>query len=220
VYVYGTYPDLEGLFQEQAVDNDAKRREATLQRIQQLVHERVVYSPIWQLGFINGVGPRVQESGLGLIGGHAYSAPLRGRDAEVALVGDARASGANGAPRAEPWAAADKNEEPAKSVRRARSPASADRSGSSVRTLRAATVEDTSTPVTYQAKARRVAGVFPQMLAIEEAPGGDHRLLGAGGRARRAGLCTMRASVAMARCAPRRPSDQHRSTSSPIEAPR
>jgi len=66
--------------------------------------------------------------------------------------------------RAEPWAAADKNEEPAKSVRRARSPASADRSGSSVRTLRAATVEDTSTPVTYQAKARRVAGVFRRCL--------------------------------------------------------
>ena len=75
VYVYGTYPDIEGLFQEQAVDTDAKRREATLQRIQQIVHERVVYAPIWQLGFINGVGPRVQESGLGLIGGHAYSAP-------------------------------------------------------------------------------------------------------------------------------------------------
>jgi peptide/nickel transport system substrate-binding protein len=74
-YVYGTYPDIEGLFQEQAVDNEARRREATLQRIQQLVHERVVYAPIWQLGFINGVGPRVQESGLGLIGGHAYSAP-------------------------------------------------------------------------------------------------------------------------------------------------
>ena len=75
VYVYGTYPDIEGLFQEQAVDTDAKRREATLQRIQQIVHERVVYAAIWQLGFINGVGPRVQESGLGLIGGHAYSAP-------------------------------------------------------------------------------------------------------------------------------------------------
>ena len=25
--------------------------------------------------FLNGVGPRVQESGLGLISGHAYSAP-------------------------------------------------------------------------------------------------------------------------------------------------
>ena len=45
-------------------------------------------------------------------------------------------------------------------MRRARSQARADRSGSSVRNLRAATVEDTSTPVTYQAKARRVAGAF------------------------------------------------------------
>ena len=29
-YVYGTYPDIDGLFQEQAVDSDRKRREATL----------------------------------------------------------------------------------------------------------------------------------------------------------------------------------------------
>jgi peptide/nickel transport system substrate-binding protein len=27
------------------------------------------------LGFLNGVGPRIEESGLGLITGHAYSAP-------------------------------------------------------------------------------------------------------------------------------------------------
>ena len=62
--------------------------------------------------------------------------------------------------RGELWAAADRTAEPAKSVRRARSPARADRRGSSVRNLRAATVEDTSTPLTYQAKARRVADVF------------------------------------------------------------
>src|SRR5499433_2425372 len=74
-YVYGSYPDLDGLFREQAAETDAKRREATLQRIQQLVQERVVYAPIWQLAFLNGVGPRVGESGLGLIPGHAYSAP-------------------------------------------------------------------------------------------------------------------------------------------------
>jgi peptide/nickel transport system substrate-binding protein len=74
-YVYGSYPDLDGLFREQAADLDYKRREATLQKIQQLVQERVIYAPIWQLAFINGVGPRVGESGLGLIPGHAYSAP-------------------------------------------------------------------------------------------------------------------------------------------------
>jgi peptide/nickel transport system substrate-binding protein len=75
VYAYGAYPDIDGLFQEQAAETDAKRREATLHRIQQLVHEKVMYAPIWQLAFLNGVGPRVRESGLGLIAGHAYSAP-------------------------------------------------------------------------------------------------------------------------------------------------
>ncbi|HME95194.1 MAG TPA: ABC transporter substrate-binding protein [Methylomirabilota bacterium] len=74
-YVYGSYPDIDGLFKEQAAENDPKRREATLHRIQQLVHEKVLYAPIWELAFLNGVGPRVQESGLGLIAGHAYSAP-------------------------------------------------------------------------------------------------------------------------------------------------
>jgi peptide/nickel transport system substrate-binding protein len=74
-YVYGSYPDIDGLFQEQAAELDRKRREAVLHRIQQLVHDKIVYAPIWELAFLNGVGPRVQESGLGLISGHAYSAP-------------------------------------------------------------------------------------------------------------------------------------------------
>jgi peptide/nickel transport system substrate-binding protein len=74
-YAYGSYPDIDGLFREQAAEADPKRREATLHRIQQLVHEKVIYAPIWELAFLNGVGPRVRESGLGLINGHAYSAP-------------------------------------------------------------------------------------------------------------------------------------------------
>ncbi len=75
IYVYGNYPDLDGLFREQAAEADHKRREATLHKIQQLVYERTIYAAIWQLAFLNGVGPRVGESGLGLIPGHAYSAP-------------------------------------------------------------------------------------------------------------------------------------------------
>jgi peptide/nickel transport system substrate-binding protein len=74
-YVYGSYPDIDGLFQEQAVELDVKRREALLHKIQQLVHERAIYAPIWQLAFLNGVGPRVEESGLGAIPGFAYSGP-------------------------------------------------------------------------------------------------------------------------------------------------
>src|SRR5438046_5169009 len=74
-YSYGSYPDIDGLFQEQAAQLDRKRRAATQHRSQQLVHDKVMFAPIWAIAFLNGVGPRVQESGLGLIGGHAYSAP-------------------------------------------------------------------------------------------------------------------------------------------------
>jgi peptide/nickel transport system substrate-binding protein len=34
-----------------------------------------MFAPIWELAFLNGVGPRVEESGLGMIAGYAYSAP-------------------------------------------------------------------------------------------------------------------------------------------------
>ena len=74
-YVYGSYPDLDSLFKDQAAELDRKKREALLHKIQQLMHERVIAIPIWELAFINGHGPRVQESGLALIPGHAYSAP-------------------------------------------------------------------------------------------------------------------------------------------------
>jgi peptide/nickel transport system substrate-binding protein len=74
-YVYGNYPDIDALFQDQAVELDLKRREAMLHKMQQLVYERTIYAPIWQLAFINGFGPRVGESGLGLIQSFAYSGP-------------------------------------------------------------------------------------------------------------------------------------------------
>ena len=74
-FAYGSYPDIDGLFREQARELDHKRREATLHRIQQLVHDKAMYAPIWELGFIHAHGPRVAESGLGLITGWAFSAP-------------------------------------------------------------------------------------------------------------------------------------------------
>jgi peptide/nickel transport system substrate-binding protein len=74
-FVYGSYPEIDSVFKDQAAEMDRKRREALLQKIQQIIHEKTMFIPIWELAFINGHGPRVQESGLGLIPGHAYSAP-------------------------------------------------------------------------------------------------------------------------------------------------
>jgi peptide/nickel transport system substrate-binding protein len=74
-YVYGSYPDIDALFAEQAVLMDRAKRETILHRLQQLVHEKAIFAPIWQLAFISGVGPRVGQSGFGLIKGFVYTAP-------------------------------------------------------------------------------------------------------------------------------------------------
>ena len=74
-YAYGSYPDIDALFEQQGAELDAKKRAELLNKIQELVAERTIYAHLWQLAFINGSGPRVRESGLGLIAGHAYSAP-------------------------------------------------------------------------------------------------------------------------------------------------
>jgi peptide/nickel transport system substrate-binding protein len=74
-YVYGSYPDIDGLFREQGAELDRKRREAALHRIQQLIHEKAMFAPIWQLAAMGGHGPRVEESGLGLITGFPFSGP-------------------------------------------------------------------------------------------------------------------------------------------------
>ena len=75
-YVYGSYPDIDALYPQQADELDHNKRTAILQKMQQLVYEKAIYAPIWQLGFLNGVGPRVGESAFGLIPGFAYTAPF------------------------------------------------------------------------------------------------------------------------------------------------
>jgi peptide/nickel transport system substrate-binding protein len=74
-YSYGNYPDIDALFAQQAAELDHARRAATLDKIQQLVHDRAIYAHLWQLGFLNGAGPRVKEAGINLISSYPYSAP-------------------------------------------------------------------------------------------------------------------------------------------------
>jgi len=75
MYAYGSYPDLDEMFKQQGAELDQKKRGTILEKMQQTVYERTIYAPIWQLAFINGHGPRVAESGFGLIPGFAYTGP-------------------------------------------------------------------------------------------------------------------------------------------------
>ena len=74
-YAYGSYPDIDALFAEQATEMDPAKRTALLHRLQQLVHEKSIYAPIWQIALLSGVGRRIGQSGLGLIKGFPYTAP-------------------------------------------------------------------------------------------------------------------------------------------------
>ena len=76
LYAYGVLPQVEDLFQRQAQELDPKKREEWLHQIQRILHEEVVFAPIWENGFIRGVGPRAEEPGLSLIPAFPYSAPF------------------------------------------------------------------------------------------------------------------------------------------------
>jgi peptide/nickel transport system substrate-binding protein len=74
-YASGGYPDIDDLFQQQAQERDRKKREALLHRIQRLIHERVMFGPIFDPATLHGVGPRVEESGIGLNAQLYFAAP-------------------------------------------------------------------------------------------------------------------------------------------------
>ena len=74
-YVYGSYPEVDGLFAEQANEMNTRVRQQILAKAQQILHERATFGPVIEPAFLNGVGPRVEVHGLGAIANHAYSAP-------------------------------------------------------------------------------------------------------------------------------------------------
>jgi peptide/nickel transport system substrate-binding protein len=76
IYTAGVFPEVEDLFQRQARETDVKRREALIHQIQQILYDRVTHIPIYELAFIWGVGPTVEEPGINLIRSFAYSGPL------------------------------------------------------------------------------------------------------------------------------------------------
>jgi len=46
-----------------------------LHQIQRILHERVMHVPVYELSPMAGIGPRVEQAGVGLIPGFPYSAP-------------------------------------------------------------------------------------------------------------------------------------------------
>ena len=74
-YAYGGWPNVDALWKQQARETDKKKREALLQRIQQIAFDRVRFAGIWDYVWPSGVGPRVAEPAFLLIDPYPLSAP-------------------------------------------------------------------------------------------------------------------------------------------------
>src|SRR5437762_5080940 len=75
-YAYGGYPDIDALYKQQALETDRKKREAMLFQIQQTLHDRARFAPIFEFLWPSGIGPRVEEPALLMINPYPWSAPL------------------------------------------------------------------------------------------------------------------------------------------------
>jgi peptide/nickel transport system substrate-binding protein len=75
IYANGVVPEIEDLYQAQARELDRKKRERMLHQIQQIMYDRALHVPIYELAFLWGVGPRVDEACVDHIKGFSYSAP-------------------------------------------------------------------------------------------------------------------------------------------------
>ena len=75
IYASGVVPEIEDLYQRQARELDRKKRESMLHQIQQIMYDRALHVPIYELAFLWGVGPRVEEACVDHIKGFSYSAP-------------------------------------------------------------------------------------------------------------------------------------------------
>ena len=75
-FAYGSYPDVEALYRQQAGELDRRKRAELLRQIQTLVHERVRFAPLYDFIWPSGIGPRVEEPALMLIDPYPWSAPL------------------------------------------------------------------------------------------------------------------------------------------------
>jgi peptide/nickel transport system substrate-binding protein len=73
-YAMGGYPDIDELFQQQAVERDRAKREALLHRIQQLMVERVMFAPVYEFRALMGVGSRVAEHAINVIPQYPFPA--------------------------------------------------------------------------------------------------------------------------------------------------
>ena len=75
LYAYGSYPEVDGLFKAQAVEVNPRARRQIVEKMQQIIHERVMFAPILEYAYLVSIGPRVEYDAINAIPANPYTAP-------------------------------------------------------------------------------------------------------------------------------------------------
>src|SRR6266700_1540506 len=75
LYAYGSYPEVDGLFNAQAGEGNPVARRQILAKMQQLITERVMFGPVLEYAYLVSVGPRVAVDGVNALPDDPYTAP-------------------------------------------------------------------------------------------------------------------------------------------------
>ncbi len=76
-FAYGGWPDVDKLWNEQLNETDAEKREALLHQIQEIIHDRTRFAPIYDYFWASGIGPRVADPALMKINPYPWAAPYQ-----------------------------------------------------------------------------------------------------------------------------------------------
>ena len=75
LYAYGGYPEVDGLFKAQATEVNPRVRRQILEKMQQIIHERVMFAPVLEYAYFVSIGPRIEYDAVNAIPANPYTAP-------------------------------------------------------------------------------------------------------------------------------------------------
>ena len=75
LYAYGSYPEVDGLYSAQANETNPRARRQILVKMQQIIHERVMFGPVLEYAYLVAVGPKVAVDCVNALPDDPYTAP-------------------------------------------------------------------------------------------------------------------------------------------------
>jgi peptide/nickel transport system substrate-binding protein len=75
LYAYGSYPEVDGLYNAQANETNPRARRQILVKMQQIIHERVMFGPVLEYAYLVAIGPRVAVDSVNALPDNPYTAP-------------------------------------------------------------------------------------------------------------------------------------------------